>query len=70
MQLFQLQVYGSSLFVKFICSRIKKKAEAKGKNCHAKTLWSLYTGDEFFFLATEADSVRKEKKMRWRWREG
>jgi len=27
--------------VKFICSRIKKKAEAKGENCHAKTMWSL-----------------------------
>jgi hypothetical protein len=27
--------------VKFICSRIKKKEEAKGKNCHAKTMWSL-----------------------------
>jgi hypothetical protein len=30
-----------SRYVKFICSRIKKKAEAKGKNCHAKTMWSL-----------------------------
>jgi len=29
------------LKVKFICSRIKKKEEAKGKNCHAKTMWSL-----------------------------
>jgi hypothetical protein len=27
--------------VKFICSRIKTKAEAKGKKCHAKTMWSL-----------------------------
>ena len=25
--------------VKFIFSRIKKKAEAEGNNCHAKTMW-------------------------------
>ena len=24
----------------FICNRIKKKTEAEGKNCHAKTMWS------------------------------
>jgi hypothetical protein len=27
--------------VKFICIRIKTKEEAKGKKCHAKTMWSL-----------------------------
>jgi hypothetical protein len=26
---------------KFICSRIKKKAKAESKNCHAKTMLSL-----------------------------
>ncbi len=26
---------------KFICSRIKKKAEAEGKNCHAKIVLTL-----------------------------
>ena len=27
--------------LKFICNRIKKKAEAESKNCHAKTMLSL-----------------------------
>ncbi len=31
---------GNSL-AKFICSRIKKKAKAESKNCHAKTMLSL-----------------------------
>ena len=25
----------------YLQQEIKKKAEAKGKNCHAKTMWSL-----------------------------
>ena len=46
---FNPMVYGSQnatesvhhFIDKFIYSRIKKKAEAKGKKCHAKTMWSL-----------------------------
>ncbi len=41
MELERASIFFIKKNVKFICSRIKKKAEAESKNCHAKTMLIL-----------------------------
>ncbi len=36
-----MYIYIEYMYSKFICSRLKKKAKAEGKTCHAKTMLSL-----------------------------